>query len=95
MSFVSHRSPGVVKGVSLCLLLLASVLLWSTHVSAQVATEPSSLWLENLDISKMVVGWGSPQAQKSIDGKPISMKGIRYAHGVGRREHLQVKAGFV
>jgi alpha-galactosidase len=40
-------------------------------------------WLESLDLSAMDQGWGSPRAGKSIEGKPITIAGKVYEHGVG------------
>src|SRR3990172_7795054 len=44
---------------------------------------PQTVWLSSLDISKMQQGWGQPQADKSVTGKPISIAGRVFERGVG------------
>ncbi len=39
--------------------------------------------LSSLDLSKMSAGWGTPLADRSIQGKPLSIGGRRFKHGVG------------
>jgi alpha-galactosidase len=42
-----------------------------------------SIRLEELEISHITQGWGSPQKNKNIEGNDIFIKGIKYAHGLG------------
>ena len=42
-----------------------------------------SLWLEELDLSTAMQGWGEAQAGKSLIGEPITIGGKIYKHGVG------------
>ena len=42
-----------------------------------------SLGLEQLDLSSMRQGWGSPQADKSVTGSPLSIAGRKFGRGVG------------
>ena len=39
--------------------------------------------LSSLDLTLCTNGWGTTKANKSIDGNPLTMKGIEYASGVG------------
>jgi len=39
--------------------------------------------LSSLDLTKMSAGWGKPLADKSIEGKPLSIGGRKFARGVG------------
>lgn len=39
--------------------------------------------LQELDLSRMSQGWGSPQVNKSVSGSPLSIGGRKFAHGVG------------
>lgn len=39
--------------------------------------------LSSLDITKMVSGWGTTKANKSIEGNTLTIKGTRYASGIG------------
>jgi hypothetical protein len=43
----------------------------------------NGMWLEQLDLSKMSQGYGTSQAAHSIVGKPITLEGVVYPHGVG------------
>jgi alpha-galactosidase len=43
----------------------------------------TTVWLDELDISKMMQGWRTPQACKSVTGKPLRIAGREYARGVG------------
>lgn len=54
----------------------------------QLPSTPSTLGaqiipLSSLDLSLCTNGWGTTRANSSIDGNPITMKGIQYASGVG------------
>lgn len=44
---------------------------------------PNFIWLETLNIGAMSQDFGSPSAHHSVDGAPIKLKGITYAHGIG------------
>lgn len=39
--------------------------------------------LSSLQITNITNGWGTVKADKSIDGNPLTMKGIKYTSGVG------------
>jgi alpha-galactosidase len=52
--------------------------LWATESDSQ-----DTVWLSSLDLSKMTVGWGKPQVNKSIVGKPLSIAGKKFDNGVG------------
>jgi hypothetical protein len=39
--------------------------------------------LQELDLSRMSQGWGSPQVNQSVSGSPLSIGGRKFAHGVG------------
>lgn len=41
------------------------------------------VWLHDLDLTKMHQGWGKPQIKRSARGKPLTIDGKRFAHGVG------------
>ena len=42
-----------------------------------------AMWLEDVGISQMTSGYGTPQIAKSIDGNPLRLGGETYAHGIG------------
>jgi len=49
-------------------------------VTAQAA---ETVWLSSLDLSKARQGWEKPQADKSVGGNPMSLKGHKFEHGFG------------
>ena len=42
-----------------------------------------TVWLHNMNLSKMKQGYGTPQINRSIREKPLSVGGKRFEHGVG------------
>jgi alpha-galactosidase len=56
-----------------CSILLAS--------GSLLASE--TVWLDSLDLAKMKQGWGQPQINRSIRGKPLSIHGKSFERGVG------------
>lgn len=42
-----------------------------------------AIWVDSLDLRAMGQGWGMPMAGRSVEGKPLKLKGVVYAHGVG------------
>ena len=58
----------------IAIFLLASAL--SSPLKSQV-------WLDSLDLRNVTQGFGQAQANKTVDGQPISLAGKIYAHGVG------------
>ena len=47
------------------------------------AMPANAMWLESLDLSFMEQDYGQPHAKLSIDGHPLKLKGMPFAHGVG------------
>ncbi len=64
-------------------MIIAAIPLLITSTYAIDPTPTNTLWIESLDLTKMTVGWGTPQAQKSIEGNPIRLQGVTYSHGFG------------
>ncbi|HEY8661755.1 MAG TPA: NPCBM/NEW2 domain-containing protein [Hanamia sp.] len=42
-----------------------------------------TVWLNDLDLSRMLQDWGSPQVNKSVLGATLQVAGIKYQQGVG------------
>ena len=54
-----------------------------TLVATQaLAAEPETVYLSSLDLSPIVQGWGQPQADKAVTGKPLSIGGQKFAYQV-------------
>jgi hypothetical protein len=60
---------------------VAGVLLAALAVSA--TPEPATVWLSALDLSNARQGFGTPRADKSVDGHPLSINGEKFEHGFG------------
>ena len=48
-----------------------------------VAHAEETVLLSELDLSKAVQGFGKPQADRSVDGHPLTLHGQTFAHGFG------------
>ena len=51
--------------------------------STGIAAEPEWINLSSLDLSTVTQGWGTPQADKSVTGRPLSIGGQKFERGVG------------
>ncbi len=51
--------------------------------AAVMCSAAETVWLTDLDLSKMRQGWGQPQINRSIREKPLSIAGQKFEHGVG------------
>lgn len=50
---------------------------------AAAALAEETVWLDAMDLSQMRQGWGKPQVNRSIRGKPLTIGGKRFERGVG------------
>ena len=55
--------------------------------SACSLTHAKTVWLSELDLTKMTTGWGRPQADKSVQSKPLRIAGREFERGVGTHAH--------
>ena len=46
-------------------------------------TYAQTVWLDELDLSAMECGWGSPGARLSVEGNPLTIAGRKFDRGVG------------
>ena len=60
----------------------AVITVW-TLASAMACAESASVWLEELDLSPIRQGWGTPQPRRSVEKKPMTLAGKIFKHGVG------------
>ena len=68
----------MIRGKCFPVVLLAMSLLCSTAMGAS-----DSVWLDELDLHKVQQDWGAAQADRSVDGHPLSIAGKHFDHGVG------------
>ncbi|GAG46001.1 unnamed protein product, partial [marine sediment metagenome] len=75
------------RHVSTCLLFLICAVLTaqlSGCTSATKSDKPArTVWLSSLNLEKMTAGWGTPQKDKSIQSKPLTIAGRTFEKGVG------------
>ena len=57
--------------------ILALLLFSASQLFAQ------SVWLDELDLSAMEIGWGTPNSRKSVEGHTLSVGGRKFDRGVG------------
>ncbi|MHB8521727.1 MAG: NPCBM/NEW2 domain-containing protein [Limisphaerales bacterium] len=53
--------------------------------------EPETVWLSSLDLTPITQGWGNPQADKTVTGKPLSIAGQTFARGLGTHADSMVR----
>lgn len=68
---------------SIMLLTAAFMSGCSTTPQETPAVKTSTVWLDELDLSKAVTGWKDSQSKKSIDGNVLTINGTTYDRGVG------------
>ncbi len=52
-------------------------------VCVVLSVNAGTVWLSDLDISKMTSGWSKPLANRSVDGNHLSIGGRKFEKGVG------------
>ena len=75
--------------LTVCLLAVIALVV-ARPAAAQVTYDPraseppqNAIWLESLDLKKIYQEYSSAQAGRSVDGRPLTLKGVVYPHGVG------------
>ena len=63
--------------IKICCLIFTLFLILANALNAQ------TIWLDELDLSAMECGWGTPNPNKSIDGNPLTIAGQKFVRGVG------------
>lgn len=66
----------------------ARIIEWLVCVGLVMAAARSdaasaAVWLDELDLSQMRQGWGTPQTNRSVRGQPLTIAGQRFERGVG------------
>ncbi len=72
-----------VGALRVTLLGVACVMFMGTCWSAESSGEAETIRLRSLDLQKMTAGWGTPQKDRSIQGKPLRIGGREFERGVG------------
>ena len=62
---------------------LFAVIVWLILPALAGAAQVWTVGLQELDLSRMSQGWGSPQVDKSVSGAPLSIGGRKFARGIG------------
>jgi len=65
------------------------IAVWTTGVmvllgaSALHAAENKVVWLDEMNLKNAVTGWGATQSKKTVDNRPLTLRGTVYARGIG------------
>jgi len=51
--------------------------------TAQADEAAQRVWLDELDVAKATCGWGKARANRSVEGKPLTVGGQTFARGLG------------
>jgi alpha-galactosidase len=62
---------------------ITSALLILAFLSVFEIAHCQDIWLDQLNLSGMDAGWGMPNANKSVEGNPLSIGGQKFDRGVG------------
>lgn len=63
-------------------LLLAAVIVGGAN-AALAGQNPTTVWLDELDLRAASQGWGTPRKNRSLDGNPLSVGGKVFERGFG------------
>ena len=78
-------------------LVPPAVLAFVVLAFSALAAEPETVYISSLDLTPIVQGWGQPQADKAVTGKPLSIGGKTFERGLGTHAdslvRLQLKGG--
>jgi alpha-galactosidase len=58
-----------------------AVFLFALCFAAKISAE--TVWLDDLNVSRTIQGWGGPHKNQSVDGHGLSIGGQTFAHGLG------------
>ncbi len=62
------------------------VLACTTRLAAQAAVSAADnkvVWLDDMDLSKSVCGWNKTQSKKTVDNRPLNLRGKTFQRGIG------------
>ena len=59
-----------------------AISLWLTAMPC-AAADDKVIWLDEMNLSQAVSGWGGTQAKKTVDNKPLTLRGKVYERGIG------------
>jgi hypothetical protein len=76
-AYKAARAVGAIAPLVACLVLAAAA-----HAAPAEAVA-GRVWLDELDLTKATTGWGKAQANKSVEGRPLTVAGQTFARGLG------------
>ncbi|KPL25178.1 MAG: hypothetical protein AMJ75_01760 [Phycisphaerae bacterium SM1_79] len=66
-------------------------------LAVESVQQNDTVWLSSLDLTKMTSGWGKPEIDKAVQGRPMSISGKKFDRGVGTHAksvmYIDLKAG--
>ncbi len=83
--------------MKLNLLALSALFVPLVAASPAFSNAAETVWLSSLDLAAVTQGWGKPQVDKSVTGKPLSIAGKTFERGLGTHAdslvRLELKGG--
>ncbi len=64
-------------------IAILTILALSVNVISLNAQKADTLWLQKMDLSRVIQGYGSPKANKSVNGKALHIAGQLFKYGLG------------
>ena len=81
---MKERKRNCQRVIKIFYLVLLLSYLGCSHITQKPAKEAlSEIWIDELGAQYAQEGWGATQANKSIDGNPLSVGGKKYERGLG------------
>jgi len=62
-------------------VLLATLLPWT--ITLLQAADDKVIWLDEMNLTQAVSGWGNTQAKKTVDNHPLTLRGTVHERGIG------------
>jgi alpha-galactosidase len=69
--------------MKLNLLTLSILITQPVAFTSSPANAAETVWISSLNLSPILQGWGKPQADKSVTGKPLSIASRTFERGLG------------
>jgi alpha-galactosidase len=61
--------------------------------SLAMAASAETVWLSSLDVNQVTAGWSVAKANLGIKGQPLSLRGVKFEHGLGTHAASRMRIG--
>jgi len=73
------------------ILFAAALNMVPASTGSEEADEANRYWIDEADLSSVEIGWGSPGANRSVDGNPLRIAGREFERGLGTHADSSVR----